>query len=148
MGPMAQDFYGAFGLGNTDKAIFHMNAIGVRLASIQGFEWLAEESGGPHCPQRGKATRECAHYRTTRRGRTMNFDGLFKKFDVGHKDTEVDKNGILMVAIQTLHNKLRAREEILREQETRIKDAAADDRPPVAIVKKAALPRGGIVFVL
>ena len=28
MGPMAQDFYGAFGLGNTDKAIFHIDAIG------------------------------------------------------------------------------------------------------------------------
>jgi len=45
MGPMAQDFYGAFGLGNTDKVIFHMDAIGVCLASIQGLKQLVEEQG-------------------------------------------------------------------------------------------------------
>nr|VFJ49605.1 MAG: Chaperone of endosialidase [Candidatus Kentron sp. DK]VFJ52225.1 MAG: Chaperone of endosialidase [Candidatus Kentron sp. DK] len=45
VGPMAQDFYGAFGLGNTDKAIFHMDAIGVCLASIQGLNQLIEEQG-------------------------------------------------------------------------------------------------------
>ncbi|MGD1699189.1 tail fiber domain-containing protein [Dapis sp. BLCC M229] len=43
MGPMAQDFYGAFGLGNTDKAIFHIDAIGVCLASIKGLNQLIEE---------------------------------------------------------------------------------------------------------
>ncbi|NEQ07458.1 MULTISPECIES: tail fiber domain-containing protein [unclassified Moorena] len=43
MGPMAQDFYGAFGLGNTDKHIFHMDAIGVCLASIKGLNQLIEE---------------------------------------------------------------------------------------------------------
>jgi len=36
MGPMAQDFYAAFGLGNTDKVIFHIDAVSVCLASIQG----------------------------------------------------------------------------------------------------------------
>nr|VFK00450.1 MAG: hypothetical protein BECKH772A_GA0070896_101935 [Candidatus Kentron sp. H]VFK04373.1 MAG: hypothetical protein BECKH772B_GA0070898_104372 [Candidatus Kentron sp. H]VFK06599.1 MAG: hypothetical protein BECKH772C_GA0070978_103602 [Candidatus Kentron sp. H] len=45
MGPMAQDFYGAFGLGNTDKAIFHMDAIGVCLASIKGLKQLVEDQG-------------------------------------------------------------------------------------------------------
>nr|VFK79171.1 MAG: Chaperone of endosialidase [Candidatus Kentron sp. SD] len=45
MGPMAQDFYGAFGLGNTDKVIFHMDAIGVCLASIKGLKQLMEEQG-------------------------------------------------------------------------------------------------------
>ena len=36
MGPMAQDFYQAFGLGDTDRAINSVNANGVAFAAIQG----------------------------------------------------------------------------------------------------------------
>lgn len=36
MGPMAQDFYGAFGLGRDDKHINTIDADGVALAAIQG----------------------------------------------------------------------------------------------------------------
>ncbi len=36
MGPMAQDFYRAFGLGDTDKAINSIDAGGVAFAAIQG----------------------------------------------------------------------------------------------------------------
>ena len=36
MGPMAQDFYRAFGLGDTDKAINSIDASGVAFAAIQG----------------------------------------------------------------------------------------------------------------
>jgi hypothetical protein len=36
IGPMAQDFYAAFGLGETDKYIAQGDAQGVALASIQG----------------------------------------------------------------------------------------------------------------
>ena len=36
MGPMAQDFYAAYGLGDTDKGITTIDADGVALASIQG----------------------------------------------------------------------------------------------------------------
>ena len=43
MGPMAQDFYGAFGLGNTDKVIYHMDAIGVCLAAIKGLREIVED---------------------------------------------------------------------------------------------------------
>ncbi|HUS82913.1 MAG TPA: tail fiber domain-containing protein [Dehalococcoidia bacterium] len=35
MGPMAQDFYAAFGLADTDKAIFSVDAYGVAFAAIQ-----------------------------------------------------------------------------------------------------------------
>ena len=35
MGPMAQDFYAAFGLGDTDKAIFSVDAQGVVFAAVQ-----------------------------------------------------------------------------------------------------------------
>ena len=35
-GPMAQDFYAAFGLGNSDKSIGLLDASGVALAAIQG----------------------------------------------------------------------------------------------------------------
>ena len=36
MGPMAQDFYGAFGLGESDKQIDAVDADGVALAAVQG----------------------------------------------------------------------------------------------------------------
>jgi len=36
MGPMAQDLYAAFGLGDSDKAINSVDADGVALAAIQG----------------------------------------------------------------------------------------------------------------
>jgi hypothetical protein len=35
MGMMAQDFYGEFGLGNTDKAFNPIDAHGVEMAAIQ-----------------------------------------------------------------------------------------------------------------
>lgn len=35
VGPMAQDFYGAFGLGNSDKLLMPLDAGGVSLAAIQ-----------------------------------------------------------------------------------------------------------------
>ena len=44
MGPMAQDFYAAFQLGETDKGIDTVDADGVALAAIQGLnELLAEK---------------------------------------------------------------------------------------------------------
>ncbi len=43
IGPMAQDFYAAFGLGNTDKMIYHMDAIGVCMASIKGLYALTQD---------------------------------------------------------------------------------------------------------
>jgi hypothetical protein len=36
LGPMAQDFFAAFGLGNDDKTIASGNLDGVALAAIQG----------------------------------------------------------------------------------------------------------------
>ncbi len=40
MGPMSQDFYAAFGLGDDDKVITTGDLDGVALASIQGlYEW-------------------------------------------------------------------------------------------------------------
>ena len=45
MGPMAQDFYRAFGLGDTDKAINSIDASGVAFAAIQGLnKKLADEA--------------------------------------------------------------------------------------------------------
>jgi len=38
MGPMAQDFHGAFGLGDSDKTITNVDADGVALAAIQGLK--------------------------------------------------------------------------------------------------------------
>ena len=41
LGPMAQDFAAAFGLGADDRHIFTLDAAGVALAAIQGLHTLA-----------------------------------------------------------------------------------------------------------
>nr|VFK00453.1 MAG: hypothetical protein BECKH772A_GA0070896_101936 [Candidatus Kentron sp. H]VFK04374.1 MAG: hypothetical protein BECKH772B_GA0070898_104373 [Candidatus Kentron sp. H]VFK06600.1 MAG: hypothetical protein BECKH772C_GA0070978_103603 [Candidatus Kentron sp. H] len=38
------------------------------------------------------------------------FDATYDKFDVGRKDTEIDKNGITMAAIQALYKKIQEQE--------------------------------------
>ena len=43
LGPMAQDFYGAFGLGKDDKGIATLDSSGVALAAIQGLYQLLQE---------------------------------------------------------------------------------------------------------
>jgi trimeric autotransporter adhesin len=43
MGPMAQDFYRAFGLGDTDTAINSIDASGVAFAAIQGLHELLKD---------------------------------------------------------------------------------------------------------
>lgn len=43
IGPMAQDFYAAFGLGDTDKYIAQGDAQGVALASIQGLYQMVQD---------------------------------------------------------------------------------------------------------
>jgi hypothetical protein len=43
MGPVAQDFYAAFGLGASDTSIGTLDADGVALAAIQGLYSLAQE---------------------------------------------------------------------------------------------------------
>ena len=43
MGPMAQDFHAAFGLGDSDKRIVTVDADGVALAAVQGLDALGQE---------------------------------------------------------------------------------------------------------
>jgi hypothetical protein len=43
LGPMAQDFYAAFGLGGTDKGIAPRNLAAVALAAIQGMNEVVAE---------------------------------------------------------------------------------------------------------
>jgi len=43
MGPMAQDFHAAFGVGEDEKRISTVDADGVALAAIQGLKRLADE---------------------------------------------------------------------------------------------------------
>ena len=45
MGPMAQDFYGAFGLGESDRWIFPLDADGVALAAVQAMNENMEAQG-------------------------------------------------------------------------------------------------------
>jgi hypothetical protein len=46
MGPMAQDFYTAFGLGESDTAITTVDVDGVALAAVQGLYELSQEQAG------------------------------------------------------------------------------------------------------
>jgi len=46
MGPMAQDFHAAFGLGDSELAISTVDADGVALAAIQGLYQVVREQGG------------------------------------------------------------------------------------------------------
>ena len=43
LGPVAEDFAAAFGLGETDKAIATVDASGVALAAIQGLTQVVTE---------------------------------------------------------------------------------------------------------
>jgi hypothetical protein len=43
IGPMAQDFHAAFGLGDTDRAIYNVDGNGVALASIQALYQIVQE---------------------------------------------------------------------------------------------------------
>ena len=47
LGPMAQDFAAAFGLGADDRHIFPLDAAGVALAAIQGLHGLVQAQGSP-----------------------------------------------------------------------------------------------------
>ena len=43
IGPMAQDFYGAFGVGGSDRTIHMVDGNGVALASIQALYQMVQE---------------------------------------------------------------------------------------------------------
>jgi hypothetical protein len=54
MGPMAQDFYAAFGLGEDDKHISTGDAGGVALAAIQGLYQLNQQLEAENAAQQGQ----------------------------------------------------------------------------------------------
>ncbi len=54
MGPMAQDFYAAFGLGDDDKVITTGDLDGVALASIQGLYQMVQEKDAQLAAQQGR----------------------------------------------------------------------------------------------
>jgi hypothetical protein len=54
MGPMAQDFYAAFGLGESDRPISTVDADGVALAAIQGLYHLVQVQAAHLTAQQGQ----------------------------------------------------------------------------------------------
>ena len=60
MGPMAQDFYAAFKLGESDKGIDTVDADGVALAAIQGLNTLLIEKGQQIAALRSEKDQEIA----------------------------------------------------------------------------------------
>ncbi|HYN86995.1 MAG TPA: tail fiber domain-containing protein, partial [Ardenticatenaceae bacterium] len=54
IGPMAQDFYAAFGVGENDRSISTIDLDGVALAAIQGLNALAQEQEATITTQRDK----------------------------------------------------------------------------------------------
>jgi len=63
MGPMAQDFYAAFQLGETDKGIDTVDADGVALAAIQGLNALLTEKDEKTAARLEEKDREIASLR-------------------------------------------------------------------------------------
>ncbi len=59
LGPMAQDFHAAFGLGNTDRAYDPIDAHGVAFAAIQGLYQMVQEQNAriEHLEQENTALR-------------------------------------------------------------------------------------------
>jgi len=64
MGPMAQDFYAAFQLGESDKGIDTVDADGVALAAIQGLNTLLVESEAKAAARLDERDREIAKLRS------------------------------------------------------------------------------------
>ena len=58
LGPMAQDFFAAFGLGDTDTGISTIDRDGVALAAIQGLYQLVEEKDATIAEQRQQLTEQ------------------------------------------------------------------------------------------
>ncbi len=54
LGPMAQDFAAAFGLGADDRHIFPLDAGGVALAALQGLHGLVQAQGSRSRPSRAR----------------------------------------------------------------------------------------------
>jgi hypothetical protein len=63
MGMMAQDFYGEFGLGSTDKAFNPVDAHGVEMAAIQALTQRLQEQQGriEKLERENRALREREH---------------------------------------------------------------------------------------
>lgn len=57
MGPMAQDFRAAFGLGDDERRIAVADGLGVALASIQALHELVERQGAEIVELRGRLER-------------------------------------------------------------------------------------------
>ena len=51
LGPMAQDFYAVFGLGDDEKSIHTIDLDGVALAAIQGLHQLVKEKDAAHAAE-------------------------------------------------------------------------------------------------
>ena len=64
MGPMAQDFYAAFKLGESDKGIDAVHADGVALAAIQGLNTLLAENQAKTVARLEEKDREIAKLRS------------------------------------------------------------------------------------
>ena len=69
VGPTAQDFHAAFGLGNDDKTIVGTNLHGVALAAVQGLHEIVQA-------QRSADAGRCLRTRTIRSGRRSRNDAL------------------------------------------------------------------------
>lgn len=71
LGPMAQDFHGAFGLGGTDTAYDPIDAHGVAFASIKGLYAVVQEQNAriDRLEQENRALRERSNANPNRSGR-------------------------------------------------------------------------------
>jgi len=88
IGPVAQDFYAAFGLGEDDEHISTVDADGVALAAIQGLYQLVQEKEAQVASLRSQV----ASLRSQAASQQAEFDGLLQERDVQQKQiTDLEK---------------------------------------------------------
>jgi len=88
MGPMAQDFYAAFRLGESDKGIDTVDADGVALAAIQGLNALVMEKEAKTAEQLEEKDREIAVLRNEKNREIAALRGEMSA-QVKGKDAEI-----------------------------------------------------------
>ena len=84
MGPMAQDFHAAFGLGRTDRRISTIDLDGVALAAIQGLHQLVQEHAALTAGQQAAIARqraEIAHLRDENARQAERIDELSDRLE-------------------------------------------------------------------
>ncbi len=113
MGPMAQDFYAAFHLGDSDKRISTIDADGVTLAAIQGLNARLDEKDREMAQKDGEIG-------------ALRDKLATQEMEIAKQKTEIAKQNTRVVALESLAGEL-------AEMKSQLA-ALRDSRPPAVTV--------------